>query len=201
MKKPKSPTTLLQLTNAVRFLIFIIALYLLGYAVMTAALTIRVDTLATVQDELERPLLNPESPIQRPTLYEQISDIRYAIREYTKSIRRLFSEQSRLESIADREYFENGGLLSKPAPHLLAISAQLCADMRARNLLNVQLSDLLSAGSDGTVAESSAGSKTSNSVRIFVIDAGDWLMPLHRMPKPCSGCGAVPHTPMNCTHV
>ncbi|KAJ7199585.1 hypothetical protein GGX14DRAFT_572615 [Mycena pura] len=107
-------------------------------------------------------LPDSQSSVQRPSLREQVSDIRYAVRKHSAKIRRLLVEHNRLETAAEREYCENGGKLAKPHPHLFTISAELSANLRARDVLNLQLSDLLGGGSDGVTSEPSTGSKASN---------------------------------------
>lgn len=132
---------------------------------------IRVDSSILSVGPILGTLPDSQSPVPRSSLREQVSDIHYALKKRSAKIRRLFAEQSRLETDAEREYCENGGKPTKPHPHLFTISAELSANMRARDVLNLQLSDLLSGGSDGTASEPSSGSKASNSVRILIIDA------------------------------
>ncbi|KAJ7208202.1 hypothetical protein GGX14DRAFT_566926 [Mycena pura] len=125
--------------------------------------TIRVDSSFLPVGVVLGSLPDSQSSFQRPSLREQVSDIRYAVRKHSAKIRRLLVEHNRLETAAEREYCENGGKLSKPHPQLFTISAELSANLRARDVLNMQLSDLLGGGSDGAASEPSVGSKASNS--------------------------------------
>jgi len=164
-KKPKYPLTPPQPVNTV------IRFYkILDIAVLTSYLaegeTVRVDSSFLPVGVALESLPDSQSSFQRPSLREQVSDIRYAVRKHSAKIRRLLVEHNRLETAAEREYCENGGKLVKPHPQLFTISAELSANLRARDVLNMQLSDLLDGGSDGAASEPSVGSKTSNSVRI-----------------------------------
>jgi hypothetical protein len=117
------------------------------------------------------------APLLHQSRTEQAVDLRRAIHEQTVAIRRLFSEQSRINAEADREYSENGGRPIKPNPRLTSNYAELSAHMRARDILYMQLDDLHNQGSDEEAPGTPFWSEASHSVRTIVVDTCAWLMP------------------------